>query len=312
MEWLEFGYLNLPGLAEEVRNEQIGGRVDFRNLPGGTWIVSRWYVRMPLVVEEGTTMDLRQLGGMIDLRRPRLRGIAEEGGRVIAVRTGADGALAYVDRGGVIAGRVVRAGSEDAMESGGQVALVGAGVAMDVDPDGRFGIAGLPDGIYRLAYLRPSLRGLDRDHVLADIPVRGGDTTTVRLRAAEPNAVLARACGLEEWKPETGVVHGYVTLEESGSAAAGVTVAAEWMEFSGRGLGRLWATRRSVTTGTNAMGAFRLCGVAADHTTVTVTATTGARAQEVSVDLALSADEPVSAVSLRLPEPRSLRPWDKR
>lgn len=303
LEWLEFGYLNLPGLAEEVRNEQIGGRVDFRNLPNGAWIVSRWYVRMPLVVEEGTTMDLRQLGGMIELRRPRLRGIAEEGGRVIAVRTGASGAWAYVDRGGVIAGRVARADSEDVMEPGGQVAIVGVGVVMDVDPDGRFGIAGLPDGVYRLAHLRPSLRGLDRDHVLADVPVRGGDTTTVRLRAAEPNAVLARACGLEEWEPETGVVHGYVTLGESGSAAAGVTVAAEWMEFSGRGLARLRATQRSVTAETNEMGAFRLCGIAADHTTVTVTATAEARAQEVSANLSLSRDEPVSAVSLRLPGP---------
>ena len=301
LEWLEFGYLNLPGLAEEVRNEEIGGRVDFRSLPDGTWIVSKWYIRMPLVVEEGTMIDLRQLGGIIDLRRPRLRGIAEEGGRVIAVRARDTGKLAYTDRGGVLAGRVAEAGSEDAMEPGGRVALVGAGVLVDVTPDGQFVIAGLPDGVYRLAYLRPSLGGLDRDHVLADAAVRGGDTTRVRLRTADPGAVLARACGLEEWAPGTGVVHGHVVHEESGSAAAGVAVAAEWMVFSGSSLGRLRGMRMSVAAETDAMGGFRLCGVAADHSTVTVTATAGRRAQEVSVSLALSEDEPVAAVSLRLP-----------
>lgn len=303
LEWLEFAYLNLPGLAEEVRNEEIGGRVDFRSLPDGTWIVSKWYIRMPLVVEEGTMIDLRQLGGMMDIRRPRLRGIAEEGGRVIAVRARDTDRVAYADRGGVIAGWVAEADSEDAMEPGGRVALVGAGVVMDVAPDGRFGIAGLPDGVYRLAYLRPSLGGLDRDYVLADASIRGGDTTRVRLHAADPDAVLARACGVEEWPPETGVVHGHVVEVESGAAAAGVTVAAEWMEFSGRSLERLRGMRMSVTAETDAMGSFRLCGVAADHSTVTVTATAGRRSQEVSVSLALSEDEPVAAVSLRLPAP---------
>ena len=305
LEWLEFGYLNLPGLAEDVRNEQIGGRVDFQSLPDGTWIVSKWYIRMPLVVEEGTIMDLRRLGGMIDLRRPRLRGIAEEGGRVIAVRKRATGSLAYADRGGVIAGQVGEAVDEDAIERRGRVALVGVGVAVDVDSDGRFVIAGLPDGVYRLAYLRASLRGLDRDHVLADAVVRGGDTTTVRLRAADPNAVLARACGLEEWTPETGVIHGYVVLEESGSAAAAASVTARWMDFAGRGLSGLRAREMFSTADTDATGAFRLCGVAADHRTVTVTATTGEHAQEVTVHLSLSNDEPVSVVLLRLPRPES-------
>ncbi len=52
LKWLEFSYLNLPGPAEEAKNDQIGGRVDFRSLPDGTWIVSKWYIRMPRVVEE--------------------------------------------------------------------------------------------------------------------------------------------------------------------------------------------------------------------------------------------------------------------
>ena len=302
LEWLDFEYLNLPGLAEEVRDDQIGGRVDFRSLPDGAWIVSKWYIRMPLVVEESTMIDLGQLGGTIDLRRPRLRGIAEEGGRVIAVRERSTGRLAFADRGGVIAGQVLGADSKDLTAQGGRVAIVGAGVVADVDSRGRFTIAGLPDGVYRLAHLRPSLRGLDRDHVLDDAVVRGGDTTFVRLRPADPNAVLARACGQEEWTPETGVVHGYVVLEESGSAAPGVAVTARWMDFSGRGLWRLRAREMYSTAMTDAAGAFRLCGVAANHRTVTVTATTDSD-QEVEMQLSLSYDEPVSAVVLRLPGP---------
>ncbi len=302
LEWLEFEYLDLPGPAEEVRDEQIGGRVDFLRLPDGNWIVSKWYIRMPLVAEEGTTIDLRRLGGLIDFRRPRLRGIAEEGGRVIAVRERATGRLAFADRGGVIAGQVAGTDFGDATERGGRVAIAGAGVVADVDSRGRFAIAGLPDGVYRLAHLRPSLRGLDRDHVLVDVVVRGGDTTAVALRPADPGAVLARACGLEEWTSETGVVHGYVALEESGSAAAGVAVTARWMDFSGRGLSRLRAREMHSAAETDAAGAFRLCGVAADHRTVTVTATTDS-GREATVRLSLSDDEPVAVVVLQLPGP---------
>ena len=294
LEWLEFSYLNLPGPAEEAKSDQIGGRVEFRSLPDGTWIVSKWHIRMPRVVEEvGRTLGF-------DLRRPRLRGIVEEGGWVLEARAHETGAVAFAEYGGVIAGQV-RGMVGSGLEPGGRVAIVGAGVAADLDSEGRFVISGLPEGTYQLSYVRTSLGGLDRNHALADAMVQSGDTTFVHLQPPDPAAVLARACGQEEWDPVTGVVQGHVLLSGSRVAASGITVVAQWEEWRPTTRGA-WPRGRAryVATETNALGAFRLCGVPADLTLVEVTA--GEGRDRVTVDAVLSWAEPVSNITLQLAE----------
>lgn len=291
LEWLEFSYLNLPGRAEEAKNDQIGGRVDFRSLPDGTWIVSKWYIRMPRVVEE-----LGRFQG-ISFRRSRLKGIVEEGGWVLEARTQETGAIAFAERGGAIAGQVREAGGSR-LESGGRVALVGVGVAVDLDSGGRFAIHGLPEGTYQLSYLRPSLGDLDRNFALADAIVRSGDTTTVRMRAADPDAVLARACGLEEWVPQTGVLEGHVLLPGSNLAASGIRVMAKWEEWRTAGTGPWQGRGMHVSTETNSLGAFRLCGVPTDLTSVEVSA--GEGRSVISLNATLSEENPVAKITLEL------------
>ena len=291
LEWLEFSYLNLPGLADQVRTDQIGGRVNFRSLPDGTWIVSKWYVRMPRVVEDVE----RTLG--INLRRPRLKGIVEEGGWVLAARTRESGRIAFAEHGGVIAGQVREAGGSG-FESGGRVALVGAGVAVDLDSEGRFAIPGLPEGTYQLSYLRPSLGELDRNYAVADAIVRSGETTTVRLQAANPEAVLARACGLEEWAPQTGVLEGHVLLPGSNLAASGIRVVAKWEDWRATDAGPWRGRAMNVSTETNALGTFRLCGIPTVFTRIEVSAGEGRNA--VSLHATLSEERPVMKITLEL------------
>ena len=291
LEWLEFSYLNLPGLAEEVNSDQIGGRVDFRSLPDGTWIVSKWYIRMPRVVEE-----VGEILG-IGLRRPRLKGIVEEGGWVMEARVREAGRVAFAEHGGAIKGQVRETG-DAVMEFGGRVALVGVGVAVDLDSEGRFVIPGLPEGTYQLSYLRPSLGGLDRGYSLADAVVRSGDTTTVRLQAADPDAVLARACGLQEWTPYAGVLQGHVLLRGSRLAASGTRVVAQWEEWRSTDTGPWQGRGMNVATETNSIGAFRLCGIPTDLTGVEVTA--GEGRHRVSANAVLSEERPVVTITLQL------------
>ena len=292
LKWLEFSYLNLPGPAEEAKNDQIGGRVEFRGLPDGTWIVSKWYIRMPRVVEE-----VRRFQG-INLRRPRLKGIVEEGGWVLEARTRETGVIAFAERGGVVAGEVREVGGSG-LEPGGRVALVGTGVAVDLDSERRFVIPRLPEGTYQLSYLRPSLGGLDRNYALADAIVQSGDTTAVHLQPPDPGMVLAQACGLEEWAQSTGVVQGHVLLPGSRVAAPGITVVARWEEWRPT-TGGAWpqGRARNVSTETNALGAFRLCGVPADLTSVEVSAGEGRSA--VSLNTTLSEERPVVKITLEL------------
>jgi len=282
IEWLEFRYLDLPGLLNEHRSDQIGGRVDFRGLPNGSWIVSNWHIRMPLMVLERD--------GVFGMRRTRLTGIAEEGGRVVqAVGTGTR-RVAYTPAEGVVSGKIDR--------PEGRVAVVGTGVEAGVHGDGRFTIRGLPEGVYQLAYLRPALMSLDRDHALTDVRVTGGDTTAVHLRAPDPHVVMARACGAVEgtWDPGKGVILGHVADADS-RVAPGIPVVAQWvvgLEVAPR----LLVQHRAEETETNPAGRFLLCNVPADHRTITVTAESGeSRASE---DVILSREGPVVAVSLEL------------
>lgn len=282
IEWLDFRYLDLPGLLDEHGSDEIGGRVDFRGLPDGSWIVSNWHIRMPLMVLERD--------GVFGMQRTRLIGIAEEGGRVVEAVGARTRRVAYTPSEGVVSGEIDR--------PEGRVAVVGTGVEAGVDTRGRFTIRGLPEGAYQLAYLRPALMGLDRDYALTDVRVTGGDTTAVRLRAPDPREVMATACGadLETWDPDSGVILGRVADADS-RVAPGIPVVAQWTA----GLDvppRLRVRYRSEQTETGPAGEFQLCGVPADYRAVTVTA--GSGMSRVSEDLILSEEKPVVAVSLEL------------
>ncbi len=282
IEWLDFRYLDLPGLLDEHGSDEIGGRVDFRGLPDGSWIVSNWHIRMPLMVLERD--------GVFGMQRTRLIGIAEEGGRVVEAFGARTRRVAYTPAEGVVSGEIDR--------PEGRVAVVGTGVEAGVDTRGRFTIRGLPEGSYQLAYLRPALMGLDRDYALTHVRVTGGDTTAVRLRAPDPREVMATACGadLETWDPDSGVILGRVADADS-RVAPGIPVVAQWTA----GLDvppRLRVRYRSEQTETGPAGEFQLCGVPADYRAVTVTA--GSGMSRVSEDLILSEEKPVVAVSLEL------------
>ena len=287
LEWLDFSYVNLPGLAGESPSDQIGGRVDFHGLPDGSWIVSNWHIRMPRMTEESDAF----LG-----RRAWMVGIVEEGGRVASARRSGAARAAYARRSGSIVGEVRESNGTDVV-SEGSVRLVGVGLETEVDAEGRFGISALPEGVYSLAFLRPDLVGLDRDYVVADVRVQEGDTVSVRFEAPDPNAVLARACGVEEWAPNTGVLQGHVAVAGSQVARPGVTVLAEWVTVQDVST-RLRAEASTVSTETNDLGAFRVCGVPTDGRTITVT--TGTGDERTSVDVVMYADEPVVTISLRV------------
>jgi hypothetical protein len=73
LRFLEFHYTRLP---YGVTLSDAGGRVDLERVPGGAWIVRRWYMRMPgLGVRSGARGD----------SAPEIVGIHETGGEVIAI-----------------------------------------------------------------------------------------------------------------------------------------------------------------------------------------------------------------------------------
>lgn len=257
-------------------------------------------------VAAGDTVSLRL--ALVQLPIDRL---VEEVGRIVdladrepppegdvGVGSASEVGIAYTEGGGVIVGRV-READDVRREAGGRVGLVAVGLAVEVDWEGRFVIPGLPEGTYPLTYLRPSLDGLDWNYPLVDAVVRLGDTTTVTLQPAHPHRVMARACGLDEWKPYTGVLEGQVLLPVSGLAAPGIRVVAEWFESGAINPRAVDGTVMTAVAQTNAMGTFRICRIPTDRTTVEVTA--GERTSRVSATTIMSDDKPVVKITLQLP-----------
>ncbi len=290
LRWLDFSYLNLPGAGNRYRGDHAGGRVEFHGLPDGTWIVSSWYIRMPLLTLARDRVFRRML--------PSLNGIAEDGGGVVRAINTATGRAAYADASGAITGEV-RTPDRGGPFTPGRVTLVGLGAEVELDAEGRFEIGDLPAGAYQVALLQPALRGLDRGYALADADVFPGDTARLQLEAPSPSAVMAAACGMEAeyWIPGTGVVLGDVVEADSRIAVAGATVVAEWSTFD-RLRARVVGEARTIETATDALGAFRVCGVPADGGTVTITVSQNG--QRSSTEVSLPPGKPVETVSLRL------------
>lgn len=70
LRFVEFGYTRLP----LPRDAAQGGRVEYERLPGGAWIVRRWWIRMPLLTRRAQSRALSLIG------------VLETGGEVEEVR----------------------------------------------------------------------------------------------------------------------------------------------------------------------------------------------------------------------------------
>lgn len=135
----------------------FGGRIEFRRLDNGAWVVDRWWLRMPQLQANTTRMPLSLYGGratserdsLIALQRFGLQ-VREVGGeiRFMGDPAPAAGGLAAVD--GIVFDSVRArplAGATVFLTSGGKVVRTGA--------DGTFRMIGLPSGSHEIAFLHP-------------------------------------------------------------------------------------------------------------------------------------------------------------
>lgn len=92
---LEYRYVNLP---REVSGTPAGGDVEFLRLPGGSWLVHRWQIRMPRPTE--TEEAMRPTSLIVGARRvTRINSMEVAGGEVREIRSGARVIYAAADRG---------------------------------------------------------------------------------------------------------------------------------------------------------------------------------------------------------------------
>ncbi len=236
LRFLEYRYTDLPW---SIPDRDIGGRVAFRRLPEGPWIVEQWWIRMP-------ELGVRPPEPMDGVRRDRLVVLAylEEGGWVDRARH-ASGRVLWRAASGMLEGQV-RTASGRPMR-GIEVRLLGSRQVAHTAMDGTFRFDSVVPGPYFLALAA----GPDSRHPPLDRPraveVTRADSAWVEIDVARPEQVLEQTC--PKLAPDRGLLVGVVRIAGSGMPVSDAAVVA------------VQADTVLAETVTDASGYYGLCNV---------------------------------------------------
>lgn len=249
LQWLEYRYVNVD---PDVRSDLVGGLVEFRRMPEGTWIVPEWWIRVPLLVREP---------GFNSTYRTRIDGFRQTGGRVVEVRN-AGGDAFMRGESAVIEGFV-----QDSLgvfpRQGVRVGVTASSQMVFTDAEGRFRIDGLTDGIYTLRVVPPELEALGLEAPTVEQEATRGEVTTVYYRVPSVSELAFETCRREGLPEGTAMLAGRVVHDDTGRPLASVTVRVAWERFwfDRNDPVVLDADRRGLATVTDAQGRYRICGI---------------------------------------------------
>lgn len=261
LRYLEVDYTRQP---YEVRTGDLGARVEFEGLPNGSWVIRRWWLRIPQVGIErygGLARDVEE--------RLALTGVIEVGGELTDIRVRGQAVEALSTGRATIEGIVVDSidvpGLAGIAESipGAIVYVEGTGFSARSDAEGRFTIEGLPPGSYRIGVDHPLVRARAVAPPTWPAELRGGLTTDFALTLPTAESIRTDLCPSQA--PGAAVVTGRVLEDETREPAAGASVEIGWefpvglMNWSG--VRRDFSTQMILTT--DSTGAYFACDVPA-------------------------------------------------
>jgi hypothetical protein len=268
LRYLNFDYVNLP---IPLRIARTSGRVEFQQLPGGQWIVPRWYIRMPRTARVTSTFV-----GSPPVVRDSLAGFQEVGGT--ARPAGSKPLEVAAD----LSSTPNAGGSPAAPAPTGSATLVGVvydsttgmpikGVVVSTGV-GRFKTRTSDGGRYELVidgaladkvvFDHPRLRLFRIPERVQTASVAPGATGQALVIVPSYATLRNRLCGQNETGTDAqGMAVGYVK-DDGGSPVRNAHVWASWQIQWIEQNGRLVSTnqQRTVETDTGPDGSYLLCG----------------------------------------------------
>jgi len=224
---VEYRYTRVPGMSEP--SEAASGRLDFRRMRDGRWIVSRWSVRMPVIIAEpvpgAVRVEIENRASDQNQLRYRLAAQLEQGGDVLHVTTPAG----RVELAGAGTVRGVVFDSTQLQPLAGARVTLGSGHVAVADSAGRYVVGDVPAGEYRLAFSSPRLDSLGFVPAAVQVSVREGATAERDLTIPPLAAVWASACADSGQAPGRGVLVGRV-LAANGDPQPYARVAVSWTQ----------------------------------------------------------------------------------
>jgi hypothetical protein len=240
LRFLEYTYTGLQG---DLGKAGLGGRLEFRRLPGGEWIVGEWHVRMPRT-QDDTVRTLER----VPMVEPRVMGYVEQGGRVEIATDGMVPVSRAIVRG------LVHDSTTGAGLAGAVVAVRGYRDSIFTDAEGRFELVLAAVGEQTVTAAHPKL-GFRGARTAVQTVLSLGDTTVVRFAVPALTTITRELCGSVE-RGRSGII-GVVSLPE-GRRVGDLEVRT--------GYGTSAGGHREERARPSDRGAFALCSLPADQT----------------------------------------------
>lgn len=167
-------------------SDDAHGEVHFARLPDGTWIVRRWFLRMPQYARF-TTFETA-MAGRPDrgITTTKVHQFVEEGGDVYVP------GVHFFEQPAVVTGLVQD--SAGATLAGAGVRLAGSPHRQEADAQGAFRFDSLPAGSYTLLVEQPGYAALGMLAANEPVNTEEGVTKNVTLRTANTLDVMSRLC----------------------------------------------------------------------------------------------------------------------
>ncbi len=169
LRFVDYRYEYLPGRIRGA--EKLGGRLEFRMLPGGAWVVDDWYIRMPVteVTLEGNPHPVP--GSLRRLREKRkLVAVKEKGGALVGISDPVGQSVGKIGRGSLVG--VAFDSTQNAALSHATVALLGTNHRTTTDEQGQYSMEYLPPGDFFVTISHPRVGMLRLGSALRPVQIR--------------------------------------------------------------------------------------------------------------------------------------------
>ena len=254
---LDFRYTNMPDI---VRAAAAGGHVEFLRLEDGSWLVSQWHVRMPVVgaPNKSSADGFRRV--IMSASTPVVRGVQITGGEVTRVTR--HDSLVHEAAGPAIVLQVV---SHDSLvpARAATMKLEGTDYSAIADSSGRIRLTPVLAGRYRARVSTPLMDLLGVPPVTRDIETRD-DAHADSLNLPVSRDALLAACPKDSVRNGEGMLHGNVR-DEGATALQGAAVTVTWQgdfhAVATTGSANLGYTEKTLGTLSDGTGYWRVCGV---------------------------------------------------
>ena len=224
------------------------GRVEFTAAPNGSWLISGWWIRVPLFAEG------RHQHGTASVQNVRVIAVHEEGGHVQHFTSGDD--VYEVLAAGSLTGRV-RDGTTGQPVPNAVVQLEGTIYKAHTNENGRFRIEGVYPGTYTIGLYYPGLDSLPAvEPSVLETTIVERSTTTVDLVTPSLASVRNTLCPDADTSTRS-LLWGRVRRGDH-TPVAGATVTVRWDSVFER-VERLGTVPLTYTATTDAEGRYYLC-----------------------------------------------------